>query len=91
MVICCSSNVDVVWLLKLVTGVQFLDHVGLFQGSPSVLEVDVASVLEGVIRSDFTPVARSKLFHSFYELPCLSLCPHLLRRQNIGLSLISTS
>lgn len=55
-----SSNIWLLWYTVL------LDHVGFFQGSPSVLEVDVASVLEGVIRSDFTPVARSKLFHSFY-------------------------
>lgn len=37
-----------------------------FQGSPSVLEVDVGSVIDGVICSDFTPVAYSKFFNTFY-------------------------
>lgn len=49
-----------------VVSVVFLDHVGFFHGSPSVLEVDVGSVLKGVICSDFIPVAFSKFFNSFY-------------------------
>lgn len=46
--------------------VVFLDHVSFFHGSPSVLKVDIGSVLKRVICSDFIPVALSKFFNSFY-------------------------
>lgn len=80
------NQVGPVWM-KFVSKafVVFSDHVGLFHGSPSVLEVDVGPVLEGVICSDFTPAALSKFVNPFYKLPRLLICPHLQHRREVSL------
>lgn len=68
------------------------DYVRLFHGPPSVLKVDICSILEGVICLYLTPVALSEFLNPFFQLLCLTLSPLLQHSRNtrlLGFLLVS--
>lgn len=63
----------IIWPLELF--LNYSNHVQSLQCSPSVLEVDVCSVLEGVICFDLCPVSFPKSLDPFFQHICLTLTP----------------
>lgn len=61
------------------------DHVCFLERSPSVLEVDICPIFEGVICLYLTPVALSEFFDPFLQLICLALGPLLQHNRNMWL------